>query len=171
MRIISGDITKMDTDAIVNAASPDLKRCPGICEAIFAAGDSRKLEKACRDIGHCPIGHAVVTPAFGLPSRYIIHVAGSGWFSGTRRELFLLQNCFQSALHKAFVLQCRSVALPLMFSGEYHVPRADALRIAHSAICSFEKQHRNMDIVLVLYTSSIYALAQNILGPQNITVC
>ena len=73
-----GNIVNIATDAIVNAANTELKRTPGICEAIFAAADSAKLEEACRRHGHCPIGHSVMTPSFGLPARYIIHVAGPG---------------------------------------------------------------------------------------------
>ena len=75
MRIVLGDITKMDTDAIVNTAVSDLSPCPGICSAIFAAADTEELKKACRKIGRCRIGHAMVTPSCGLPSKIIIHVA------------------------------------------------------------------------------------------------
>ena len=85
MRIVLGDITKMDTDAIVNAAVSDLSPCPGICSAIFAAADTEELKKACRKIGRCRIGHAVVTPSCGLPSKIIIHVAGAGWYGGVQR--------------------------------------------------------------------------------------
>ena len=85
-----GNIVNIATDAIVNAANTELKRTPGICEAIFAAADSAKLEEACRRHGHCPIGHSVMTPSFGLPARYIIHVAGPGWFGGAERERLLL---------------------------------------------------------------------------------
>ena len=63
-----GNIVNIATDAIVNAANTELKRTPGICEAIFAAADSAKLEEACRRHGHCPIGHSVMTPSFGLPA-------------------------------------------------------------------------------------------------------
>ena len=75
MYLYLGDITRMETDAIVNAAGTDLRRCPGICDAIFAAADTEKLERACRKLGRCRIGQAVATPGCGLPCRYIIHVA------------------------------------------------------------------------------------------------
>lgn len=93
MRIVLGDITKMDTDAIVNAAVSDLSPCPGICSAIFAAADTEELKKACRKIGRCRIGHAVVTPSCGLPSKIIFHVAGAGWYGGVQRERMLLEEC------------------------------------------------------------------------------
>ena len=90
MYLYLGDITRMETDAIVNAAGTDLRRCPGICDAIFAAADTEKLERACRKLGRCRIGQAVATPGCGLPCRYIIHVAGPGWYGGEPRERFLL---------------------------------------------------------------------------------
>ena len=62
MYLYLGDITRMETDAIVNAAGTDLRRCPGICDAIFAAADTEKLERACRKLGRCRIGQAVATP-------------------------------------------------------------------------------------------------------------
>ena len=91
MRIVLGDITKMDTDAIVNTAVSDLSPCPGICSAIFAAADTEELKKACRKIGRCRIGHAMVTPSCGLPSKIIIHLAGAGWYGGVQRERMLLE--------------------------------------------------------------------------------
>ena len=84
MYLYLGDITRMETDAIVNAAGTDLRRCPGICDAIFAAADTEELERACRKLGRCRIGQAVATPGCGLPCRYIIHVAGPGWYGGER---------------------------------------------------------------------------------------
>ena len=125
MRIVLGDITKMDTDAIVNAAVSDLSPCPGICSAIFAAADTEELKKACRKIGRCRIGHAVVTPSCGLPSKIIFHVAGAGWYGGVQRERMLLEECYRRALQKALLYNCRTVAVPLIFSGDCHMPRAD----------------------------------------------
>ena len=74
------------------------------------------------------IGQAVATPGCGLPCRYIIHVAGPGWYGGEPRERFLLAGCYQNALHKAYLCSCRRVAVPLIFSGDCHMPRAASLR-------------------------------------------
>ena len=136
MRIVLGDITKMDTDAIVNAAVSDLSPCPGICSAIFAAADTEELKKACRKIGRCRIGHAVVTPSCGLPSKIIFHVAGAGWYGGVQRERMLLEECYRRALQKALLYNCRTVAVPLIFSGDCHMPRAESIRIASSVLMS-----------------------------------
>lgn len=151
MRIVLGDITKMDTDAIVNAAVSDLSPCPGICSAIFAAADTEELKKACRKIGRCRIGHAVVTPSCGLPSKIIFHVAGAGWYGGVQRERMLLEECYRRALQKALLYNCRTVAVPLIFSGDCHMPRAESIRIAGKVIREFEVRHPDIEVTLVLY--------------------
>ena len=164
MKLVMGDITKMETDAVVNAASPDLRPTEGICRAIFSAADTKKLTQACRRIGHCRIGHAVVTPSFGLPSKYIIHTAGAGWFSGRANEKDIFRDCYRHALQKAYAVGCRSIAVPLMFSGSMHIPRAEALLIVKSVIDDFEMSHPAMEIILVLWKESIYNLALHIYG-------
>ena len=145
MYLYLGDITRMETDAIVNAAGTDLRRCPGICDAIFAAADTEELERACRKLGRCRIGQAVATPGCGLPCRYIIHVAGPGWYGGEPRERFLLAGCYQNALHKAYLCSCRRVAVPLIFC----------------------QRHPSMEVTLVLYRQSIYDMAKRILGWED----
>ena len=157
--MILGDIVDMRTDAIVTAAHSDLKPAPGISQAVFDAADTERLIEACRKIGRCRLGHAVVTPSCGLPSRYIIHVAGPGWYSGQKAERMLFANCYLHALQKASACHCRSVALPLMFSGAYHLPRAQALYIVCQTVAYFEQAHPELDITLVLYKDSIYRLA------------
>lgn len=167
MKLILGDITKSETDAIVNAAATDLRPCEGICQAIFNAADREMLLSACKKIGHCPIGRAVVTPSFGLPCKYIIHVAGAGWYSGHTNDRQLFKDCYQNALQKAYAYHCRTVALPLMFSGSLHIPRAEALKLAAEVISRFETSCPHMDIRLVLYKQSIYDLALRVLGPTH----
>ena len=164
MKLILGDITKMDTDAIVNAAATDLRPCEGICQAIYHAADTKALLNACKKIGHCPIGRAVVTPSCGLPCKYIIHVAGAGWYSGHGNDGRVFQDCYLHALQKAYAYHCKTVAIPLMFSGSMHIPRTDALQRVGEVISRFEASCPNMEIMLVLYKESIYNSAQRILG-------
>ena len=167
MKIVLGDITKMDTDAIVNAAATDLRPCEGICQAIFNAADSKALLAACKRIGHCAMGNAVVTPSCGLPCKYIIHVAGPGWYSGHGNDRELFQDCYVHALQKAYAYHCRTVALPLMFSGSMNVPRAEALRLVGEVISRFEQHCPNMEIRLVLYKKSIYDTACRVLNQEE----
>ena len=103
MKIVLGDITRMQTDAIINAASSDLKPCEGICKAIFEAADTEKLLKTCRRIGRCKIGDAVVTPSYGLPCKYIIHAAGAGWYDGGKQSKNLFADCYRHALQKTYI--------------------------------------------------------------------
>ena len=103
----------------------------------------------------------------GLPCRYIIHVAGPGWYGGEPRERFLLAGCYQNALHKAYLCSCRRVAVPLIFSGDCHMPRAASLRVAGAAIADFCQRHPSMEVTLVLYRQSIYDMAKRILGWED----
>lgn len=159
MKLVLGDITKMDTDAIVNAAATDLKPCEGICQAIFNAADTKALLAACKKVGHCPMGRAVVTPSCGLPCKYIIHVAGSGWYSGHGNDRQMFRDCYRNALQKAYSYGCKTVAVPLMFSGSMHVPRAEALQLVAEVVSRFEDECPNMEILLVVYKTSIYNTA------------
>ena len=160
--LVLGDITKMKVDAIVNAAHTDLMPYPGICSSIFAASDSVKLKAACKAIGSCPISEAVITPSFGLDAKYIIHVAGSGWYSGEKRETFLLQRCYINAMTKGRMYGVRSIAFPLIFSGSCHFPRYESLKIAYGAIEEYTSRHR-LDVYLVLYKESIFQMASSLI--------
>ena len=166
MRLVLGDITEMETDAIVNAAATNLKPCEGICQAIFNAADTKKLLAECKKIGHCDIGKAVITPSCGLPCKYIIHVAGAGWYSGRENEKFVFADYYKNALQKAYSYHCKSIAIPLMFSGSLHIPRAEALKIVGGVITQFENTYPKMEISLVLYKKSIYDLAVRIFNDK-----
>ena len=168
MRLILGDIVDMNTDAIVTAAHSDLRPAPGISQAVFEAADTEKLTAACRKLGRCRIGRAVVTPSCGLPCRYIIHVAGAGWYSGRESDRQLFQDYYAHALQKALAFHCRSVAMPLMFSGSFHIPRAEALLLVAQVISRFEADCPGMEIRLVLYKQSIYDTAVRVLRHQGV---
>ena len=162
MKLVLGNIVQMDTDAIVCPAHADLQPIPGIREAVFQAADGKLLRKYCREKGRRRSGGAVITPSCGLPCRYIVHAVGPGWYSGRESDRRLFAACYAAALQAAHIYRCRSVALPLMFSGESHLPRFQALTIVCQVVDAFEKHHPDMDIQLVLYKKSIYDLAEKI---------
>lgn len=166
MHLILGNIEHMHTDAIATSAHTDLKPSPGISECIFKAADTKRLKMHCARAGRCHVGSVVVTPSCGLPSKYILHVVGPDWYSGQKSEQLLFAECYARALHKAYLYECKSVALPLMFSGEYHVPRAQALALVCKVVLAFERSHPDMDIYLVLYKQSIYEMARRIYAQQ-----
>lgn len=167
MYLYLGDITRMETDAIVNAAGTDLRRCPGHLRRDFRRRRHGEAGEGVPEAGPLPHRQAVATPGCGLPCRYIIHVAGPGWYGGEPRERFLLAGCYQNALHKAYLCSCRRVAVPLIFSGDCHMPRAASLRVAGAAIADFCQRHPSMEVTLVLYRQSIYDMAKRILGWED----
>ena len=172
MKLVLGDIAEMTTDAIATSAHSDLLPMPGMNAHIFNMANTKELLAACKRIGGCKIGHAVVTTSYGLPCKYIIHVVGAGWYSGHKNEQLLFARCYRRALEKAVAYDCRSVALPLMFSGAYHVPRALALQSVCQVINRFEQRHSELEIILVLHKKSIYKLAQKIYQEsKNMETC
>ena len=84
------DITKLDTDAIVNAANSALQAGGGVCGAIFKAAGHHRLQEACDKIGHCDVGSAVITPGFDLKAKYIIHAVGPRWVDGEHGECLFI---------------------------------------------------------------------------------
>ena len=107
--IVENDIVRMETDAIVNAANTALRPGSGVCGAVFRAAGYAKLEAACRKIGGCPVGSAVITPGFDLPARYVIHTVGPVWQGGNRGEAELLRSAYISSMELAVSSGCRSI--------------------------------------------------------------
>ena len=116
-KIVRNDITKMQVDAIVLPANPQLKEGGGTSKAVFAAAGRSKLKEACAEYGHCDVGAAVPTPAFGLNAQYILHAVTPRWKDGNHEEYELLSSAYLSALKLADIMQCQSVAIPLLASG------------------------------------------------------
>jgi len=149
-KLINGDITKQCVDAIVNAANTALLRGGGVCGAIFAAAGESALEAECRTIGTCQVGRAVITKGYALPAKYIIHTVGPMWQGGNRGEAALLYACYRNSLLLAEQKGCQSIAFPLISSGIFGYPRAEAQQIAENAIKTFLETHE-MSVYLVLF--------------------
>lgn len=162
--IIRNDITRMETDAIVNAANSSLAPGGGVCGAIFAAAGFEEMDRACRAIGSCPVGEAVATPAFNLHAKYVIHTAGPIWQGGGRNEAALLRSCYLSALRLAADKGCRSIAFPLISAGSYGFPKGEALEIAVGAVRQFLRE-REMQVSLVIFEGDTVELSQRLMGP------
>jgi len=148
--IVRDDITKMNVDAIVNAANPQLQMGGGVCGAIFRAAGERALQAACDKIGGCGTGQAVATPGFNLPAKLVIHTPGPRWQGGNRGEEALLRGCYRNSLHLARERGAMSIAFPLISSGIYGYPKAEALRVASEEILAF-LQENDMDVYLALF--------------------
>lgn len=148
--IVHGDITRMKTDGIVNAANTGLHMGGGVCGAIFMAAGPALLQKACAEIGGCPTGSAVITRGFGLPAKYIIHAVGPVWQGGGKGEREMLYSCYTSALNLAQSKGLCSIAFPLISAGIYGYPRKQAQEVAAQAIGDFLKGS-SMQVYLVLF--------------------
>ncbi|MHB9033017.1 MAG: O-acetyl-ADP-ribose deacetylase [Anaerolineae bacterium] len=160
-----GDITTLAVDAIVNAANNALRGGGGVDGAIHrAAGPA--LDEACRAIGWCPTGQAVITPGFKLPARYIIHTVGPVW--GAQAEVesdALLASCYRASLELAVKRSCQSVAFPAISTGVYGYPAERAARIAVGTVQNALEQLPGITrVVLVSFSGEMHRLYQRILG-------
>src|SRR5678816_4204545 len=130
VEVIQADITTLDVDAIVNAANSGLRGGGGVDGAIHRAAGPELLA-ACQRIGGCPTGHAVLTPGFRLPARFVIHAVGPIWEGGGRGEPELLRRTYHAAFDVARgEPSVRSIAFPAISIGAYGFPREQAARIA-----------------------------------------
>lgn len=114
---------------IVNSANPALIAGSGVSGAIHRAAGP-ELEKICREIGKCEVGSAIITPAFKLPSQYVIHAVGPRWLDGQRGEPDLLRSCYESIFSLALEYRVSSLAIPSISTGIYHYPLEAAVEVA-----------------------------------------
>ena len=164
--ILRHDITQMTTDAIVNAANTNLSRGGGVCGAIFAAAGHQELQAACVALAPLATGEAVVTPAFSLSSRYIIHAVGPIYSEYTPAESErLLRLAYTNALQCAVDAACESVAFPLISSGIYGYPKAEAFTVAASAIQDYLHTHDvDIDVSLVVFDKEAFVVSEVLHG-------
>jgi len=149
LTIIHGDITKLQIDAIVNTANTNLQMGGGVCGAIFDAAGADRLQAACDNLAPIQTGEAVITRGFALPAKYIIHTAGPIYHEGNQGEEALLRSCYKNALDLAKKHGCKSVAIPLISSGIYGYPKAQALAVATGAIGQW-LMNDDIDVSLVV---------------------
>lgn len=141
IEVIKGDITKIQADAIVNAANSSLLGGGGVDGAIHRAGGPQILEE-CRAIrnrqGKCNTGEAVVTNAGNLPAKYVIHTVGPVWNGNEEKESKLLANCYYNSMKLAESLGVKTIAFPNISTGVYRFPKELAGKIAVDEVRNFK---------------------------------
>jgi len=159
-------ITDLDTDAVVNAANEGLWAGGGVCGAIFRAAGRGELQAACRAIGHCDTGSAVITPGFGLKAGCIIHAVGPVWAGGGHNEPQKLYGAYRRALELAAENGCRSIGFPLLSAGIFGYPKEQAWRQAIQACCDFFRDREDADlrIIFAVLDDEILAMGQKTLA-------
>ncbi len=148
--LIQGDITRQDTEAIVNAANSSLLGGGGVDGAIHRAGGPQILEE-CKQIrarqGGCPTGEAVITTGGNLKARYVIHTVGPIWSGGGNREDELLSCAYRNSLRLASEKGIRSLSFPSISTGAYGFPVHRAARVAAAAVKQFLEEEGGLDEV------------------------
>jgi O-acetyl-ADP-ribose deacetylase len=143
-----GDITTERVDAVVNVANRSLRGGGGVDGAIHRAAGADRLRAACRSIGECLPGQAVVTEGFDLPALFIIHAVGPVWRGGTADEPQILASCYRNALAVADALCAASVAFPAISTGIFGYPQGLAAEVAVTTVSAADT-----DVTLVRFVA------------------
>ncbi|MGE5393809.1 MAG: O-acetyl-ADP-ribose deacetylase [Candidatus Saccharibacteria bacterium] len=168
INVIMGDITKMEVDAIVNAANSSLMGGGGVDGAIHRAGGPA-IQEECRQIvarqGRCATGEAVITTAGNLPSKYVIHTVGPVWNGGHHNEEQLLANAYRNSLKLALGNGVKTIAFPNISTGVYSFPKDKAAQIAVETVNSFLASDSQIQkVYFVCFDQQNYELYQGLLS-------
>ena len=159
-------ITSVGTEIIVNAANNQLLRGRGVCGVIFNAAGPKQLQDACDKIGYCKTGEAVITPAFNLNTKYIIHAVGPIYQDGNHKEPQLLYSAYKQSLELAKEYDCHSIGFPLISAGIFGYPLDKAWRKAIQACNDFIKNNPtyNIDIIFAVIDDYVLSVGQQTLN-------
>lgn len=146
-----GDLVSANVDAIVNASNVNLKMVEGVGRAIFHKAGDTELARACKAIGKCAVGDAVLTPSFNLINcKGIIHAVGPIYINGKHDEEPLLRRAYQASLRICLENDFKSVAFPLL-SGEFNYPLDEAYKVAEDEFKKFLSVHKDVTIYMIIF--------------------
>lgn len=168
VKLLLGDITRIEVDAIVNAANSSLLGGGGVDGAIHRAGGRAILDE-CRRIverqGGCRTGEAVITTAGKLPARYVIHTVGPVWHGGINNEDQLLTNAYSNSLQLAADNGVKTIAFPNISTGVYGFPKERAAKIAIEAVRKFLKNDKSLrEVVFVCFDRENHEIYERLLN-------
>ena len=150
IKAVKADITKLQTDAIVNAANNTLLGGGGVDGAIHRAAGPQLLAE-CRTLNGCETGQAKITKGYNLPAKYVIHTVGPVWYGGEQGEPQLLADAYRNSLKLAEEHNLKSIAFPAISTGVYGYPKEEAAHIAIDTIREFLKGY-DMEVVLTAFS-------------------
>ena len=160
IKIIRQDITKIKCDAIVDPTDAHYSHGGGVDAAIHEAAGA-ELYRACVEQGKLEVGKAVITPAFALPCKYVIHTVGPWWHGGEKGEETRLRSCYRESLKLGAANKCRSIAFPLIASGTFGFPKDKVLKIAVDEISAFLLENE-MLVYIVVFDKTSYSISEKL---------
>ncbi len=164
IKIIQGDITKLKTEAIVNAANRTLLGGGGVDGAIHRAAGPELLDY-CRNLNGCATGEAKITPGFKLPAKFVIHAVGPVWRGGNYNEENLLANCYKNSLKLAVENELKTIAFPAISTGVYGYPLKEAAKVAVNIVKVFFTSDNLIEkVIFVCFDDRTYEAYENILA-------
>lgn len=156
LSLVQGDITREETDAIVNAANSRLAGGAGVDGAIHLAGGPSIMDE-CRKIGGCPTGQAVITTGGALKAKHVIHTVGPVYRGGASGEANLLRSAYLESLKLASARKLKSIAFPAISTGVYSYPLAEAAHIALKTAVDYLGEHEDLELIrFVLFDRKTY---------------
>lgn len=161
IHVVQTDITKMEVDAIVNAANSSLRGGGGVDGAIHRAGGPKILEE-CKKIGGCPTGEAVITTAGNMPAKKVIHTVGPVWHGGGNNEEDLLYSAYRNSLKLAVENGFSSIAFPNISTGIYGFPKEKAAAIAVKTVNAFIQKNPELEVYFVCFDNENLKIYQNL---------
>lgn len=144
------DITNLKVEVIVNSANESLLSGSGLCGLIHKKAGA-KLEEECLKKSPCKTGYSIITKAYNLPFKYIIHTVGPKYYLSTGKEKELLKNCYKSILDLVVKYKIKSIAIPSISTGIYKYPIEEASDIAISTVKEFLNNNKNIDLEELIF--------------------